>query len=114
MIELDSLHFATELQFIMLTIFGKQQPSVEQFSFQLKVIYFGMLVSHSCFSYDFVFSCYFYVLFGFRMNTFKISCHLSPFLGSCITYLMNLRTVTRRWHGKRKLLNDLFIYLWFV
>jgi len=56
MIELDSLHFATELQFIMRTIFGKQQPSVEQFFFQLKVIYFGMLVNHSCFSYEFVLS----------------------------------------------------------
>jgi nicotinamide riboside transporter PnuC len=54
------------------------------------------------------------------MNKFKISYHLSTFLGSCITHLMNLRTVTWRaycWHGK-KLLNDLFtylfIYLWFV
>jgi len=40
MIELDNLHFATELQFIMRTISGKQQPSVEQFSIQLKVLLF--------------------------------------------------------------------------
>jgi len=78
----------------MHTVFGKQQPSVEQFYIQLKVVYFGMLVIHSCFSHEFVFSCYFYVLLDFSMNKFKISYHLSPFLGSCITYLMNLRTVT--------------------
>jgi hypothetical protein len=90
MIELDSLHFATELQFIMRTIFGKQQPSVEQFSIQFKVVYFGMLVIHSCFSHEFVFYCCFYV----GMNKFKISYHLSLFLGSYITYFMNLRTVT--------------------
>jgi len=54
MIELDGLHFAIELQFIMRTIFGKQQ-SVEQFCIQLKVVYFGMPVIHICFSYEFVF-----------------------------------------------------------
>ena len=96
MIELHSLHFAAELHFIMRTIFGKQRPSVEQFSIQFKVVYFGLLVIHSCFSHEFVFSCYFYVLLDFRMNKFKISCHLPAFLGSCITYLMNLRTMTLR------------------
>lgn len=53
-IELDSLHFATELQFIMRTIFGKQQPSVELFFIQFKVVYFGMLVNRSCFTHGFV------------------------------------------------------------
>ena len=46
------------------------------------------------------------------MNKCTIFCNLSPFLGSCITYLMNLRTVALRayWcHGKK--LHNLTIYL---
>jgi hypothetical protein len=77
MTELDGLHFAIELQFIMRTIFGKQQPSVEQFSIQLKVVYFGMPVIHICFSHEFVFLAIL-CLIDFRMNKFKISYHLSP------------------------------------